>query len=60
MQTIQDRVPVCGCFAEDRPAFRNRDARLGDEAEPLGNDGDSSLSLRPEVPCLQRWIDLNA
>ena len=59
MQTIQDRVPVCRCFAEDRPAF-NRDAESPQRSRALGADGDSSLLLRPDVHCLQRWIDLNA
>jgi hypothetical protein len=61
MQTILDRIPVCRCFHEDRTASRNSAPyRAPDAAEPAGWEAEARLPLRPDVPCLQRWLDLNA
>ena len=59
MQTIRNRVPLCSCFSEDRPALRGPDTNPAD-GETAPRESDSSPALRPDVHCLQRWIDLNA
>ena len=59
MQTFSDRLPLCRCFCEDRPALRSPEANPA-SCETALRESDSSLALRPDVPCLQRWIDLNA
>ena len=59
MRTIQDRLTLCRCFTEDRPAIRNPDANPG-SGETVLRESDASPALRPDVRCLQRWIDLNA
>ena len=61
MQTILDRIPVCRCFHEDRPAPRNgASQRAADALDPSAWESEARLPLRPDVPCLQRWLDLNA
>ncbi len=59
MQPISDRRPLCRCFAEDPPALRGSDANPAN-GETASYEAESSLILRPDVRCLQRWIDLNA
>ena len=59
MQPVRDRLAVCSCFVEDRLA-RRRDASKNDAGEVIRREPEAPLSLRPDVPCLQRWIDLNA
>ena len=59
MQTIHDRLPLCRCFFEDRPAFGVTDANAP-LIESACCDPEACLTLRPEVACLQLWIDLNA
>ncbi len=58
MQPIRDRIAVCSCFVEDRP--RRDPCMKNDADEPIRREAETLLSLRPDVPCLQRWIDLNA
>ncbi|HVS37356.1 MAG TPA: hypothetical protein VMS17_17475 [Gemmataceae bacterium] len=60
MQPILDRIPLCRCFADDRPALPGAVRPIRDVGDPVRMDRESPLSLRPDVNCLQRWIDLNA
>ncbi len=59
MQPIPARLPLCRCFAENPPALRGGDAHPTN-GETAQYEVESSLILRPDVRCLQRWIDLNA
>jgi hypothetical protein len=61
MQPILDRIPVCRCFHEDvSTSAKSVPHRAADPTEPARWESEARLPLRPDVPCLQRWLDLNA
>ena len=61
MHGTLDRAPLCRCFDADR-GLQLRAAAFPTDDAPDATNGESEprMPLRPEVHCLQRWIDLNA
>jgi hypothetical protein len=62
MPTPFDAVRLCCCFDGPRADLLRRLPATPTEAavRAAAPETEHSLPLRPEVNCLQRWLDLNA
>jgi len=63
MLDTNDRVVICRCFDAAPPALHiswRELADAGHRPDHAGRSRDAVSFLRPDVPCLQHWMDLNA